>query len=55
MAEGMFFNVNGGYLEGVVRGYRNSLLTGSAYSNLAQCENIDGTACESPQVSSVPH
>ncbi|BDD60052.1 H(+)-transporting V0 sector ATPase subunit d [Monascus purpureus] len=39
--EGLFFNVNGGYIEGVVRGYRNSLLTGQHYGNLAQCENID--------------
>ena len=30
------------YIEGVVRGYRNSLLTGQNYSNLTQCENIDG-------------
>lgn len=25
-----------------MRGYRNSLLTGSAYNNLTQCETIDG-------------
>ena len=40
--EGLFYNVNAGYLEGIVRGYRNSLLTSQAYSNLAQCETIDG-------------
>jgi hypothetical protein len=28
------FNVNGGYLEGIVRGYRNTLLTGTNYSNV---------------------
>jgi V-type H+-transporting ATPase subunit d len=28
------FNVNGGYLEGIVRGYRNALLTGTNYSNV---------------------
>ncbi|OQE20062.1 hypothetical protein PENSTE_c014G06226 [Penicillium steckii] len=39
--EGLFFNVNGGYVEGIVRGYRNSLLTGQNYSNLTQCESID--------------
>jgi hypothetical protein len=38
------FNVTTGYIEGVVRGYRNTLLTGQQYSNLAQCETIDGTA-----------
>jgi hypothetical protein len=30
------------YIEGIVRGYRNSLLTTPAYSNLTQCETIDG-------------
>jgi V-type H+-transporting ATPase subunit d len=57
--EGLFFNVNNGYvvlievklmeiltvcsyIEGIVRGYRNSLLTGQNYSNLTQCETIDG-------------
>ncbi|KAJ4680823.1 H(+)-transporting V0 sector ATPase subunit d [Exophiala dermatitidis] len=39
--EGLLFNVNGGYLEGIVRGYRNSLLTSTNYSNLTQCESID--------------
>lgn len=43
MSEGLFFNVATGYIEGVVRGYRNTLLTGQQYSNLAQCETIDGT------------
>jgi hypothetical protein len=32
------------YIEGVVRGYRNALLTSQNYSNLTQCENIDGTS-----------
>ncbi|KAL3428184.1 vacuolar ATP synthase subunit d [Phlyctema vagabunda] len=39
--EGLFFNVNNGYIEGIVRGYRNSLLTGQNYNNLTQCETID--------------
>jgi V-type H+-transporting ATPase subunit d len=49
MAEGMFYNVSGGYVEGIVRGYRNTLLTSQNYSNLTQCETIDGTLrqCES--------
>ena len=42
MAEGMFYNVTGGYVEGIVRGYRNTLLTGQNYGNLTQCETIDG-------------
>ena len=58
--EGLFYNVNGGYVltvslllykrlltlcsyvEGIVRGYRNTLLTGLNYGNLTQCETIDG-------------
>jgi V-type H+-transporting ATPase subunit d len=43
MAEGMFYNISGGYVEGIVRGYRNTLLTSQNYSNLTQCETIDGT------------
>ncbi|KAI9800200.1 MAG: H(+)-transporting V0 sector ATPase subunit d [Sarcosagium campestre] len=39
--EGLFYNVNNGYIEGIVRGYRNSLLTSTNYSNLTQCETID--------------
>ncbi|KAK0367334.1 H(+)-transporting V0 sector ATPase subunit d [Friedmanniomyces endolithicus] len=45
--EGMFYNVTGGYVEGIVRGYRNTLLTGQNYGNLTQCETIDGTTPES--------
>lgn len=35
------FNMHAGYLEAIVRGYRNSLLTQSQYSSLAQCETLD--------------
>ena len=30
------------YIEGIVRGFRNSLLTSQNYTNLTQCETIDG-------------
>lgn len=30
------------YVEGIVRGYRNNLLTSQNYGNLTQCETIDG-------------
>ena|SRR2546421_4718638 len=30
------------YVEGIVRGYRNGLLTSQNYSSLTQCDNIDG-------------
>lgn len=42
MSEGLFYNVANGYVEGLVRGYRNTLLTGQQYGNLTQCETIDG-------------
>jgi len=29
-------------VEGIVRGYRNTLLTSQNYGNLTQCETIDG-------------
>jgi len=50
MAEGMFYNVTAGYIEGIVRGYRNNLLTGQNYGNLTQCETIDGMQAPSPTV-----
>jgi V-type H+-transporting ATPase subunit d len=40
---------NNSYVEGIVRGYRNTLLTAQNYSNLTQCETIDGTIYSSYQ------
>ncbi|KAJ1787905.1 H(+)-transporting V0 sector ATPase subunit d, partial [Coemansia sp. RSA 2399] len=37
----IYFNVDGGYLEGVVRGYRDGLITAPQYMNLTQCETMD--------------
>jgi V-type H+-transporting ATPase subunit d len=31
------------YIEGIVRVYRNGLLTSTNYTNMTQCENIDGS------------
>ncbi|KAL3231517.1 V-type proton ATPase subunit d [Nakaseomyces bracarensis] len=39
--EGLYFNVDNGYLEGLIRGYRNGLLTNNQYINLTQCDNLD--------------
>ncbi|PWW72744.1 ATP synthase subunit [Tuber magnatum] len=39
--EGLYFNVDNGYIEGIVRGYRNGLLTSQNYANLTQCETLD--------------
>ena len=40
--EGMFYNMKNGFLEGIVRGYRNTLLTSQHYANLTQCNTVDG-------------
>ena len=38
----MFFaNIDDGYLEGMLRGYRAGVLASSDYANLCQCETID--------------
>lgn len=39
--EGLFFNIDYGYLEGIARGYRSSLLSSAQYTNLTQCDNLD--------------
>lgn len=39
--EGLYFNVDYGYVEGVVRGYRNGLLGNNQYTNLTQCDNLE--------------
>ncbi|KAG1882588.1 ATPase V0 complex subunit D [Suillus subluteus] len=39
--EGVFFNVNNGFLEGILRGYKSGLLTPSHYASLTQCETLE--------------
>ncbi|OCH91864.1 vacuolar ATP synthase subunit D 1 [Obba rivulosa] len=39
--EALFFNVDHGFLEGIVRGYKAGLLTQAQYNNLTQCESIE--------------
>ena len=34
--------VDAGFLEGIVRGYKAGLLTQTQYNNLTQCESIEG-------------
>lgn len=36
------FNVESGYLEGIVRGFKQGILTHTQYANLAQCETLEG-------------
>lgn len=40
--EAIFFNIEGGYLEGIVRGFKAGILTTANYVNLAQCESLEG-------------
>ena len=37
--------VDSGFLEGIVRGYKAGLLTQAQYNNLTQCETIEGVCC----------
>jgi len=37
----LFNNIDDGYLEGLLRGYRSGILTSTDYANLCQCESID--------------
>lgn len=39
--EALTFNMSHGYTEGLVRGYRASLLTSQQYASLTQCETLD--------------
>lgn len=39
--EGLFFNIDNGYVEALVRGYRCGLLNSSQYVNLTQCDNLE--------------
>ena len=36
------FNMDHGYNEALIRGYRSGFLTENEYHHIAQCENIDG-------------
>ncbi|KAL1524096.1 hypothetical protein AB1Y20_019006 [Prymnesium parvum] len=37
----LFSNIDDGYLEGLLRGYRSGILTATDYANLCQCESIE--------------
>jgi V-type H+-transporting ATPase subunit d len=39
--EGLFFNQDNGYLDGLVRGFKSGILTKSTYANLTQCESLE--------------
>jgi hypothetical protein len=39
---GCIFNIDGGYLEGLCRGFKCGILKQSDYLNLVQCETLEG-------------
>ena len=36
------FNIDNGYLEGLVRGFKGGILKQTDYLNLVQCETLEG-------------
>ena len=36
------FNIENGYLEGLVRGFKGGILNQADYANLVQCETLEG-------------
>ncbi|CAM4654659.1 unnamed protein product [Lepidochelys kempii] len=41
----LYFNVDSGYLEGLVRGFKAGVLSQGDYVNLVQCESLEGLVC----------
>ena len=41
MAE-LTFNIDNGYLEGLIRGFKGGILKQADYLNLVQCETLEG-------------
>lgn len=39
---GFIFNIDGGYLEGLCRGFKCGILKQTDYLNLVQCETLEG-------------
>jgi len=42
MLDSSNFNIDFGYLEGIVRGFKSGILKQTDYLNLTQCENLEG-------------
>ena len=42
MMSEMSFNIDNGYLEGLVRGFKGGILKQTDYLNLVQCETLEG-------------
>lgn len=39
----ILFNIDNGYLEGLIRGFKCGILKVADYHNLVQCETLEGT------------
>ena len=52
--ESLLYNSHSGYLEGVLRGFKAGLLTQNQYSNLTQCETIEGQSRPSHRLCALP-
>ena len=50
MAE-LTFNIDNGYLEGLVRGFKGGILRQTDYLNLVQCETLEGTSLFTSELS----
>ena len=37
------FNIDNGYLEGIVRGFKSGILKHADYLDFTQCDTLDGT------------
>lgn len=42
--KGCIFNIDGGYLEALCRGFKCGILKQSDYLNLVQCESLEGAS-----------
>ena len=42
MLSALTFNIDHGYLEGLVRGFKSGILKQADYLNLVQCETLEG-------------
>lgn len=40
--EAIYFNIETGFLEGILRGFKAGILTAANYMNLTQCHTLDG-------------
>lgn len=41
----LLFNMDDGYFEGLVRGFRHGILKQNEYMTLTQCETLEGEWC----------